>query len=347
MKKKNTYLIIIGIAVPVLILAALAGWQKYSDFRRPNFVKETVLLVYPATTAQDVLDQLVDSSEVKRPASLERMFKRHGVQDNIKPGRYVIKPEYSSRYFALMLNNCWQTPTMLVLSGTIRTKTSLVKKISSQMMADSASVAAGLKDSALLASVGFDTTNVFSLFIPDSYQMYWTASVQEILVRMKKEYDTFWTDENKALALKQGLSQAEVSVLASIVSGETRYEPEMPSIAGVYLNRLHRGMKLQADPTVAYCFGYKLNRIMSKQTRFDSPYNTYRNYGLPPGPIAVPSKACLNAVLHPDTHAYLYFCASPDFNGTHRFAESYLAHQKNARAFQRALTLRQNKSTKQ
>lgn len=347
MKKKNTYLIIICIAVPILILAALMGWNKYSDLRRPNFVKETVLLVYPETTAQDVMTQLIDSSEVKRPASLRRMFRQHRVSDNIKPGRYVIKPEYSSRYFALMLNNCWQTPTMLVFSGTIRTKTSLVRKISSQMMVDSATVAGSLKDSALLASVGFDTTHVFSLFIPDSYQMYWTATIKEIFERMKKEYDAFWTDENKALAYKQRLTQAEVSVLASIVSGETRYEPEMPSIAGVYLNRLHRGMKLQADPTVAYCFGYKLNRIMSKQTKFDSPYNTYKNYGLPPGPIAVPSKACLNAVLHPDTHGYLYFCASPDFNGTHRFAESYFAHQKNARAFQKALTLRQNKSTNQ
>ena len=131
-------------------------------------------------------------------------------------------------------------------------------------------------------------------------------------------------------------------MVASIVSGETRKAVEYPRIAGVYLNRYRKGMRLQADPTVAFCFDYKLDRILKKHLKVDSPYNTYKYAGLPPAPINVPPKACLEAVLSPEKHKYLYFCASPDFDGSHRFAEDYSTHMKNARAFQRELTKRQN-----
>ena len=170
--------------------------------------------------------------------------------------------------------------------------------------------------------------------------MYWTATPHEKFSRYRKEYDAFWTEDRLAKADSLGLNQMEVSILASIVSGETLKSFEYPAIAAVYLNRLRIGMKLQADPTVAYCFEYKLNRILRVHTRVDSPYNTYRYAGLPPAPINVPPKACIDAVLNPDRHDYLYFCASPAFNGTHRFASTYREHLVNARAFQRALTAR-------
>ena len=141
-------------------------------------------------------------------------------------------------------------------------------------------------------------------------------------------------------AADQGLTQKEVSVVASIVKAESNHEPEYPSIAGVYLNRLHQGIRLQADPTVAYCFDYKLNRVLFKHLEYDSPYNTYRNDGLPPGPICVPDKASLEAVLNPDRHGYLFFCASPEMDGTHRFARTLSEHNRNAREFQRALDAR-------
>lgn len=170
--------------------------------------------------------------------------------------------------------------------------------------------------------------------------MYWTATVEDILQKQKDAYDAYWTDERVAKAKKQGLTKEEVSILASIVKGETNYEPEMPSVAGVYLNRLHTGMKLQADPTVAYCLDYSVNRILLKHLEIDSPYNTYMHFGLPPGPIAVPTKACLDAVLDPDRHGYLYFCANADFSGTHKFAVTYSEHLRNAREFQAALNAR-------
>ena len=239
-----------------------------------------------------------------------------------------------------MLNNCWQTPTNLVLSGTIRTKSALVKKISSQMMLSEDELSEALSDPELLSKYGVNTTSLFSLFIPDTYEMYWTATVEEILQRMKDANDAFWTDENVRKAKDLGLTKEEVSILASIVNGETNHEPEMPSVAGVYLNRLRIGMLLQADPTVAFCFNYEPTRILNKHLEVDSPYNTYKYAGLPPGPISVPSKACLNAVLNPDRHGYLYFCANADFSGTHKFAVTYSEHLKNAREFQAALNRR-------
>ena len=207
-------------------------------------------------------------------------------------------------------------------------------------MADSASVADALNDEEFLSGYGFTPENVFALFLPDTYQMYWTASVREIFDRMKKEYDVFWNEERISRAKAQKLTPMQVSVLASIVSGETLKSFEYPVIAGVYLNRYRKGMKLQADPTVAFCYNYELDRILRKHLKVDSPYNTYKYVGLPPAPINVPPKACLEAVLNPDKHGYMYFCASPAFDGTHRFASTFSEHKKNAREFQRALTKR-------
>jgi UPF0755 protein len=262
------------------------------------------------------------------------------VAGNIKPGRYVISAESPSIYVARMLVFGWQTPQKLTLSGTMRSKGSIAKKISSQMMVDSLSVAAALNDPVFLAGYGFTPENVFALFLPDTYEMFWTASVTEIFSRMKKEYDAFWNSDRLAKARAQRLTPMQVSVLASIVSGETLKSFEYPVIAGVYLNRYRKGMKLQADPTVAFCYDYKLDRILKKHLTVDSPYNTYKYAGLPPAPINVPPKACLDAVLQPQQHNYIYFCASPAFDGTHRFAVSYSDHLKNARAFQRELTAR-------
>ena len=170
--------------------------------------------------------------------------------------------------------------------------------------------------------------------------MYWTASVKDIFDRFKKEYDAFWTEDRLAKAKDQGLSRMQGAVMASIVSGETLKDFEYPVIAGVYLNRYRKGMKLQADPTIAYIHEYKLDRILRKHLKVDSPYNTYMYAGLPPAPINVPPKACLDAVLNPTKHNYIYFCANPAFDGTHKFAVTYSEHLRNAREFHRALTAR-------
>ena len=335
-------IVLAGLAVAV-VLAGVAGFvagRYYIDNRKPNFAEKYVLYVHPDMPVQDVVDSLHAGAGTLRPRSLDRMFRKMEVSENIKPGRYVIEPSSTSVYVARMLVFGWQTPQNMTLSGTLRAKGRIAQRIGSQMMVDSASVADALNDEAFLAGYGFTPENVFALILPDTYEMYWTASVKDIFDRFKKEYDAFWTQERLAKAQQQGLTPMQVSVMASIVSGETLKSFEYPVIAGVYLNRYKKGMKLQADPTIAFCYDYTLDRILKKHLTVDSPYNTYKHVGLPPAPINVPSKACIDAVLDPQKHNYIYFCASPAFDGTHRFAVTYTEHLKNARAFQRELTAR-------
>lgn len=335
--------IFISVFAVLAVLSGTAGFvagRYFSDNRRPNFSNDYVLHVYPDMTAQDVMDSLVAGAGVLRPKSLERTFRKMEVEHNLKPGRYVVDKSSTSIYVARMVVFGWQTPQNLTLSGTIRSKGVLAKKIGMQMMVDSASVHSALEDDEFLSQYGFSSEDIFAMILPDTYQMYWTADVKAIFDRLKKEYDAFWTPERLSKADAQGLTRKQVSVVASIVSGETLKPFEYPVIAGVYLNRYRKGMKLQADPTVCFCYDYKLDRVLKKHLQIDSPYNTYRYAGLPPAPINVPPKACIDAVLDPDRHGYMYFCASPDFDGTHRFAVRYSDHLKNARAFQRELTAR-------
>lgn len=340
-RKKYTILTVAVCLAVVSGVLAFIVCRYWNDNRRPCFSKDYILYVYPDTGVSEAIDSLVSGAGALRRGSLERASGKEHLDTAIKPGRYVIEPSFTAIYVARMLSRGWQTPQNMILSGTIRNKGRLAEKIGRQMMVDSSQVARVLNDSSFLAGYGFTPETVFAMILPDTYQMYWTSSVKDIFDRLKKEYDVFWTQERRSAAQAQGLTPYEVSVMASIVSGETLKESEYPVIAGVYLNRLHKGMKLQADPTIAFCYDYTLDRILKKHLKVDSPYNTYKYKGLPPAPINVPPKACIEAVLHPDEHGYIYFCASPEFNGTHRFAVTYGEHLKNARAFQRALTQRQ------
>lgn len=335
--------IILAVLAAGALLAGAAGFvagRYYIDNKKPNFSEKYVLYVRPEMSVAEVMDSLQAGAGTVRPKSVERAFAKMEMDANMKPGRYVVDSTSTSIYVARMLVYGWQTPQNMTLSGTLRKKDRIAQRISSQMMIDSASVADALNDEAFLAGYGFTPENVFALIIPDTYEMYWTASVKDIFDRFKKEYDAFWTSDRKEKAKAQGLSPMQVSVMASIVSGETLKAFEYPIIAGVYLNRYKKGMKLQADPTIAFCYDYTLDRILKKHLTVNSPYNTYKHVGLPPAPINVPPKACLEAVLNPQKHNYIYFCASPAFDGTHNFAVGYNEHLKNARAFQRELTAR-------
>ncbi len=337
-KRKNTKKNVLVILFAAFVMTGWWAMTYYNVNKKSNFSEKYVLYVYPDMTQETILDSLASGAGMINRKSMEKAFK--SVDGDILPGKYVVSPSDPSIYVARMLVRGWQTPQMMTLSGTIRSKGAIAKKISRQMMVDSASVAAALDDEQFLAGYGFTPEDVFGMILPDTYEMYWTASVEDIFNRLKKEYDAFWTPERKAMAAKQKLSQKEVAVVASIVSGETNKKFEYPIIAGVYLNRYRKGIKLQADPTVCFCFDYTLDRVLKKHLAFDSPYNTYKYAGLPPAPINVPPKACLEAVLNPDQHDYIFFCASAAFDGTHKFAVSYAEHQKNAVEFQTELTRR-------
>jgi len=326
-----------------LVLALVAGIRLYGAFydrKMPNFSGTYEFFVRPGMEPSAVVDTLLQSGIVLNARSLHRTL---DPLKSMKVGHYTVDRKSSSKYVARMLANGWQTPVNLTLSGTIRTPQVLARKIGNQMLADSAAVAEFALSADSLSRYGIPPSLLFTIVIPDTYQVTWTSSVREIFDRFKKEADAFWTEERVKLARDRGLDPVGVSTLASIVDGETQYGPEQPTVAGVYLNRLRLGMALKAEPTVAFCFDYSLSRILTRHLEVDSPYNTYRYAGLPPGPISCPPKSCLEAVLHAQNHQYLYFCADPSFNGTHRFAATYTEHLNNARAFQRALDARTKK----
>ncbi len=337
---KINKLILSLIIVFALCFVAGAIWTTFYiiDNKAENFTKDYILFVGPGMASEEALDSLLAAAGPKYEKSLQRVAKKVDLAQNIKPGRYVIEPGFTSIYVARMLVNRWQTPGNMTLSGAMRSRETIAKKISLQMMVDSTAVMDSISSNEFLAKYDVDTLTVFGLILPDTYQMYWTASVTEIFDRFKKEYDKFWTDERLAKAKAQNLSPLQVSTMASIVNGETRVAAEYGTIAGVYLNRYRIGMRLQADPTIAYIHGYKLNRILKTHLTVESPFNTYKYKGLPPAPISVPPKGCIEAVLNPQKHNYLYFCASAELDGTHFFASSYSKHLRNARAFHRALT---------
>ena len=257
-----------------------------------------------------------------------------------RTGRYRVYPETTYLQLYRQLRNGTQEPMNLVVPAS-RTMDKLASVLSQSLMVDSAEIASVLNDSTYLASLGYTKATIPALIIPNTYEVYWNISVDELINRMQRENNRFWTDERQAKAKAIGLTREEVATLASIVDEETANNAEKPMIAGLYLNRLRIGMPLQADPTVKFAVGdFSLRRILGKHLKVESPYNTYLVEGLPPGPIRIASIAGLEAVLNHAKHNYLYMCAKEDFSGTHNFAATLSEHNKNARRYINALNAR-------
>ena len=233
-----------------------------------------------------------------------------------------------------------QIPVKLVV-GTARTLSHLAKKLAKQIDADTTALLAAMRDDKLRKEFGFDKDSTIAMFIPNTYQVYWDITPEELLRRMHKEYKRFWNSERTAKLERCGMSKYEVMTMASIVYEETKAREEMATVAGVYVNRLRKNMRLQADPTVKYAMGdFALRRILRKHLKYESPFNTYLNAGLPPAPICIPSIAAIDAVLNFEEHEYIYFCARPEFDGRHNFARTLDEHNANARKYAEALNKR-------
>lgn len=259
------------------------------------------------------------------------------LEGRLKAGHYTIKEGMSVISIVRMLVLGEQTPINLVI-GEARTLPQLAGKLSKQIMADSVSLLSAMRNSELKAKCGYKRDSLIAMFVPNSYQVYWTITPEKLLERMKRESDAFWNEDRTAKLARTKLSKYQVMTLASIVYEETKNRGEMPKIAGVYINRLRKGMPLQACPTVKYAIGdFSLTRILYKHLRYDSPFNTYRNAGLPPAPICIPSIAAIDAVLNYEKSSYLYFCAKPEFDGTHNFARTLSEHNANSRRYNEAL----------
>ncbi|MBA9075668.1 endolytic transglycosylase MltG [Rufibacter quisquiliarum] len=290
-------------------------------------------------------EQAMDSIDAKKVVidrlSLRFMAKLMDYPELVKPGRYELKDGMTNYKLIAKLRSGDQDPVKLTYTN-VRLKKDLAQKLSTFIDASPSQIDSLLNSPSFTKKLGFDTTTILTMFIPNTYEMYWTTPATEMMERMKKEYDNFWTAEREAKAQDVGLSKVEVSILASIVQAEQSvHADERPRIAGVYLNRLQRGMALQADPTVVYAVGdFSIRRVLNVHLRTPSPYNTYLNKGLPPGPINLPAISSINAVLNPEQHEYLYFCAKEDFSGYHAFAATEAEHRRNAARFHAAMNQR-------
>ena len=333
-RKKKMY----GAAAALCLLIAGAGILCASlclhKVRLPAEEAGTPTYIYIDT------DDDVDSLRTKLDLGWRFGWYARAMHPLVRTGRYRVEDGMPSLDLYRRLRNGQQEPLRLTLPS-VRTLDRLASRLGSQLMLDSATVATAFYDSTFCQEYGYRLETLPALFIPNTYEVYWNISLPALMKRMQQENARFWTKERQAKADALGLTHEQVATLASIVEEETANDGEKPMIAGLYLNRLRKGMLLQADPTVKFAQGnFALRRILYAHLEIDNPYNTYKYKGLPPGPIRIPSIVGLDAVLNAREHPYLYMCAKEDFSGTHNFAATLSEHMRNARRYARALNER-------
>jgi len=330
---------VIGALVILILIGVITGGTFYIRIISPAFKADKITYLYidEKKDYEAIIEQLETQSHIKDIRLFKKLASYMKYPQNIKIGKYEIKPHLNYLELIRMLRNGSQVPVQLTFNN-IQLKKDFAERIGSQLMFGQEALLNKLNQPEVCRSLGFDTTTVMSMFIPNTYEIYWTISINQFLERMKKEYDRFWTPERLGKAKDIPLNPVEVSVLASIVEEETASKSEYPIIAGLYINRLRKGMFLQADPTVKYAVGdFELRRILLTHLEVDSPYNTYKHSGLPPGPIRIPSIAGIDAVLNYAYHNYLYMAAKEDFSGHHNFAVTLSEHNQNAAKYREAL----------
>jgi len=325
----------------VFIIFTVIGfsWLYVVFFSNVSYSSDTKKYLYikKGSDFESVVTTLDSMSVLHSKWSFIHVAKLRKYPNAIKPGRYLLKNGMSNYRLVNMLLMGTQTPVMLTFNN-IRTLPQLAGVLAKQLEPDSISLLEMFTNQSVIDSLGFTQNSVICNFIPNSYEVYWTISAKALLLRMNKEYKRYWNDERLNLANQLGLNPIQLTTLASIVSEESNREKEYQLIAGVYLNRIKKGMLLQADPTVKFALqDFTIKRILGKHLEVESPYNTYRKTGLPPGPICIPSVKVIDAVLHTQPHAYIYFCAKEDFSGYHNFAVTLEEHNQNAHRYQRAL----------
>jgi len=310
-------------------------------FSQPFQISETgYIYIDRDDNIDSVYNQIIKVGNPKSMKGFKIIAEQKGYDKNIKTGKYAIKPTDNMRYLHRRLSLGYQTPVNLTI-GSVRTMDRIARNASRQLMIDSTEIIGLLNDTAYLNTIGYTQQTIPALFIPNTYEVYWNISAEDFMKRMIKEHKVFWNEERIKKAKSIGLTPEEVATLASIVEEETAVNAEKPVVAGLYINRLKRGMLLQADPTIKFSLqDFGLKRILFKHLEVNSPYNTYKHTGLPPGPIRIPSIQGLESVLNHARHNYLYMCAKEDFSGTHNFAVTSAQHAANARRYQQALNRR-------
>lgn len=338
--KRIAWIIVAVLLVIVSIMGVLVYRQLYTANVAGAGNEKEFLYIPTGSTFEDLIEILEEKKLLINEKSFRWTAQQMKYDTNVKPGKYLLKSKMSNKDLITMLRAGKQIPVNVTFNN-IRTKEQLASKIGEQIEAKSQALVYLMNDNDYLKKMGFNSDNILSMFLPNTYEFYWNTSADKFLQKMKKEYDKFWTPEKISLSKKIGYTPLEVSVLASIVQQESNREDEKPIIAGVYINRLKKDWKLEADPTLVFALGdFSISRVLSIYKEIDSPYNTYMYTGLPPGPICLPTNSSLNAVLNYIPHKYMFFCAKDDFSGYHSFASTYEQHMVNARKFQRALDRR-------
>ncbi|MCD6355061.1 MAG: endolytic transglycosylase MltG [Prolixibacteraceae bacterium] len=329
-------IIIIFFALAFLV-TGFRAYQLYNYVFQENVKNATVLLIPENASFEQVTDSLKVNDVLLNYKAFSWVSKKKNYPAAIKRGRYFIQKGMNSNQIVNMLRAGVQQPVKVTFNN-VRFKEELAGKVSKYIEADSLSILNLFYDKKRIKKYGFTTETFRTMFIPNTYEFYWTTTAEEFADRMKMEYDRFWNDKRKAEANKIGLTPVEVTILASIVQSETAKKDELKRIAGLYMNRLKRGQLLQADPTVKYAVGdFSIKRILNSHLEVDSPYNTYKYVGLPPGPIRFPEISSIDAVLNYEKNSFIYMCAREDFSGYHNFSTTLARHNQNAEKYRAAL----------
>ncbi|WP_316787876.1 endolytic transglycosylase MltG [Pedobacter frigoris] len=332
---------ILAILLVVLVIGGYYGLKFYKVYFAPNITgNEKYLYVRTGYTLDDVFKELKHKDILTDVGSFSQAAAKMELARSLKPGRYKVSKGMNNRSLINMLKAGNQDPVKLKFQN-IRKKENFAGYLSRNLEPDSLAFISLLDSASLIEKYGFNKDNIYTLFIPNTYEMYWNITPAEFFDKMHAEYDKFWNAERKQKAAALNLSPVQVAILASIVDSEALYDKEMPIIAGLYLNRLNKGILLQADPTVIYANDdFTVKRVTNALLQVQSRYNTYKYAGLPPGPIMMPSINAIDAVLNRDQNNYIYMCAKEDFSGYHNFAVTVQEHEKNAKKYRDALNKR-------
>ena len=335
MNKKKLILLI---STLLLVIGGVLAYNIYGKIYKPNVVKDGFVFIKTNSTLKDVENEV--RPFLKRVKPFVWVAKRKKYQEAIKPGKYKITKGFSNNDLINLLRNGQQTPTIVVFNNQ-HSLEDLAGRISEQIEADSIAIIKAMLDDSFLNKHQFTDKSALGMYVPNSYELYWNTTAEQFRDRMLIEYNRFWNEKRESEAKKLNLSRTKVIALASIVQKETAKISERPIVAGLYLNRVKRGWPLQADPTIIsalkekYGKDFMVKRVLKKDLKIDSPYNTYKNKGIPPTLIAMPDISSIDAVLFPKKHNYFYMCASVDNIGFHEFANSLRQHNKNATKYQR------------
>jgi UPF0755 protein len=333
----------VGYILLFLILSGLFGWgfHYYQKFFQPNVTTGDqpagYLYIHTGSDFPAVIKLLSDHHTLRNMRSFEWVAKKKKYDGKVRPGRFKLREGMNNNELVNLLRSGKQEPVRLILQN-VRTPEELAGKVSGQIEGDSISILNLLQNPGYLREYGVTPATVFTLFIPNTYEFLWNTSADQFIRRMYRERQKFWNDERLTQMGQEGLDIPGVITLASILEKETAKNTEKPAIAGVYLNRLRKGWPLQADPTLIFAWNdYTIRRVLNKHKEIDSPYNTYKHTGLPPGPICLPSVSSIDAVLNYEKHDYMYLCAKDDLSGYHNFAVTLAEHNRNAERYQAAL----------